>query len=82
MLPSPNGTIGLNHNTHHSELKRKNQHNLNLVIIKSSDVLNMLDAESMEFLSQQDLHALCIMATLDLQLERENESTGSRRNLC
>lgn len=52
------------------------------MIIKSSDVLNMLDADSMEFLSQQDLHALCIMATLDLQLERENESTGSRRNLC
>jgi hypothetical protein len=52
------------------------------VTIKSSDVLNMLDDNSMEFLSYQDLNALCILATLDLQLEREDESISNRRNLC
>ena len=82
MLPSPNGTIGLNHNTHHSEPKRKNQPTPNSVIIKSSDILNMLDENSIEYLSQKDLESLCVLATLDLQLDRENESTGSRRNLC
>ena len=82
MLPLQNGTIGLNHNNHHLELKRKNQHNLNSVIIKSSDILNMLDENSLEYLSQKDLQSLCVLATLDLQLDKENESTGSRRNLC
>jgi len=52
------------------------------VIIKSSDILNMLDEDSIEYLSHKDLQSLCIMATLDLQLDKENESTGSRRNLC
>ena len=81
-MPLQNGITGLSHNTQHLEPKRKNQPNPNLVIIKSSDVLNMLDDNSMEFLSYQDLRGLCILATLDLQLERENESTSNRRNLC
>lgn len=42
----------------------------------------MLDDDSMEFLSYQDLRGLCILAALDLQLEKENESTSNRRNLC
>jgi len=52
------------------------------VVIKSSDILNMLDEQSIDYLSFEDLNALCVLASLDLQLDIENESSSSRRNLC
>jgi len=64
------------------QLKRKNQHNLSSVIIKSSDVINMLDADALEYLSQKDLKSLCIMASVDLQMQIEDKDTSNRRNLC
>jgi hypothetical protein len=52
------------------------------VIIKSLDVLNMLDDNSIDYLSYKDLNSLCMMASIELQLDLENESTSNRGNLC
>lgn len=73
---------GQNQNTQHSELKRKNHNNLPIVIIKSSDLLNMLDDNTISYLSFSDLNSLCIMASLELQLDYESQGISNRGNLC
>jgi hypothetical protein len=48
------------------------------------DVILMLDSEDMLLMDYVDIHKLCILATLDLQIENESYDKNSlnRRNLC
>lgn len=48
------------------------------------DVILMLDSEDMLLMDTIDLHKLCILATLDLQIETESyaKHSNNRRNLC
>jgi len=48
------------------------------------DVILMLDSEDMLLMDTIDLHKLCILATLDLQIEKElyAKNISNRRNLC
>jgi len=73
---------GQNQNTQHLEQKRKKLNNQPIVIIKSSDLLNMLDDQSIEYLSYKDLNSLCVMASIEIQLDYESQSTSNRGNLC
>ena len=54
------------------------------MIIKPMDVILMLDSEDMFLMDTIDLHKLCILATLDLQIEKESyaKHSSNRRNLC
>lgn len=54
------------------------------MIIKPLDILIMLDDEDVILLPHQDLQNLCILVSLDLQIEKETyaNSTSNRRNLC
>ncbi len=54
------------------------------MIIKPLDVILMLDSEDMLLMDTIDLHKLCILATLDLQVEKESyaKNTSHRRNMC
>jgi len=54
------------------------------MIIKPMDVILMLDSEDMLLMDTVDLHKLCILATLDLQIEKESyaKNISNRRNLC
>ena len=89
MKPSLNGMNGLKPNILTSVLKRKKNKNLILLptermVIKPMDVILMLDSEDMSMMDTIDLHKLCILATLDLQIEKESyaKHSNNRRNLC
>ena len=89
MKPSLNGMNWLKPNTLTSVLKRKKNKNLILLptermVIKPMDVILMLDSEDMLLMDTIDLHKLCILATLDLQIETESyaKHSNNRRNLC
>jgi len=89
MKRSQNGTIGLKPNMLLCELKKQNlQHpatlNIEQMTIKPLDVLFMLDEEDIEMMEHTDLQRLCVLVSLDLQLERESyaQSPNNRRNMC
>ena len=53
--------------------------------IKPIDVLRMLDDEDLADMEPNDLNKLCIMITLDNQLDKESyesESSDYRRAMC
>jgi len=54
--------------------------------IKPLDILHLLEDEDIEMMEYIDLNKLCIMITLDEQLNKEeisnNESFSNRGNLC
>lgn len=52
--------------------------------IKPLDVLFMLDEEDIEMMGHTDLQRLCVLVSLDLQIERElnAKSPNNRRNMC
>lgn len=52
------------------------------MIIKSSELLTILDENTISYLSFSDLNALCIMASLELQLDYESQGISNRGNLC
>ena len=80
---------GLKNNTLLIVLKKRKHKPLNSfpterMIIKPMDVILMLDSEDMLLMDTIDLHKLCILATLDLQIEKElyAKNISNRRNLC
>ena len=52
------------------------------MIIRSIDIIQMLDDEMLLSIPFKDLQSLCIMASIDSQIQLENESISNRRNLC
>ena len=53
--------------------------------IRPLDILHMLDDESILLMDYSDLNKLCIMITLDNQIEEEEnagQGSSNRRNLC
>ncbi len=54
------------------------------MVIKPLDVLLMLDSEDVLLMDYPDLHKLCVLISLDLQIEKESyaKDISHRRNMC